>query len=106
MGDAVEHHAGQYARQAEAVVAVQVRQADAGDAGRADSRVGHLPLGALARIEEQPLAVPPEEVTVVVAGPGGNLGGGAEDHEFTHGVESASLWLAKYHSERVVRVKP
>ena len=56
-----------------------------------DPGVDHLPLGALARVEEQALAVPAQQVAVVVAGPGGHLAGGAEDDEFAHGTECPTL---------------
>jgi hypothetical protein len=50
-----------------------------------DARVQHLPLGALSGVEEDALAVPAQQIAVVVAVPGRDLTGGAEDDEFAQG---------------------
>ena len=55
------------AGQAEAVVAVEVGEADPGDVVARDAGEQHLALGALARVEEDALAVPAQQVAVVVA---------------------------------------
>ncbi|KHL04314.1 hypothetical protein LK10_05050 [Sinomonas humi] len=84
MLDAIEGHARDHAWEPVAVVAVDMCEADACDIGARDAGVDHLALRPLAGIEQEALAVPPQEVTVVVAGPGRYLGGSAEDHEFAH----------------------
>ncbi|GAB2744317.1 hypothetical protein GCM10027038_47720 [Arthrobacter bambusae] len=66
--------------------------ADTRDLAGRDASLDHLPLGAFSRIEEQALAIPMEHVSVVVARPGRDLGGGAENHEFTHGTECLTTW--------------
>jgi hypothetical protein len=81
MGHPVQGHPLQYARQPQAVVAVEVGDADPVDLAGPHARQQHLPLGALARVEQQALAVPPQQVTVVVAGPRGRLARGPEDHQ-------------------------
>ena len=53
------------------MVSVDVGEANAGYLARRDPRVDHLALRALARIKKQALAVPAQEVAVMVPGPGG-----------------------------------
>lgn len=88
--NAVQNHPGKHSRQTVAVVTMDVGEADAGDLGGRNPSEHHLALRALAGVEEQALAVPQQQIAVMVAGPGGDLGGGAEDHEFTHGTECAT----------------
>lgn len=88
--DAVQDHPGKHSGQAVAVVAMDVGEADTGDLGGRNPGEHHLALCALAGVEEQALTVPQQQIAVVVTGPGGDLGGGAEDHEFTHGTECAT----------------
>ena len=78
MGHPVEGHALNDPRYAEAVVAVEMREADPGDVGDGHAGQGHLPLTALARVEEQALAVPPDQVAVVAARLRRHLARGAE----------------------------
>jgi methylated-DNA-[protein]-cysteine S-methyltransferase len=68
---------------------MKVSDAQPGEVVRAHPRVQHLPLGALARIEQEALAVPPQQISVVVADSGGDRAGGSEDDEFAgrHGVK-------------------
>src|SRR5215475_3367212 len=67
------------------MVSVEVSDADPADmAGRHAGEL-HLALRSLPRIEQQALAVPPEEVAVVVAAASRNLARGAENHEFPVG---------------------
>ncbi len=80
----VQGHPGQDPGQTVAVVTVDVGQADAGDPAGRDPRMDHLPLGALAGIEQQTLTLPRQQVAVLVPFTGRDLGGGAEDHEFAH----------------------
>src|SRR5207244_7182232 len=68
----------------QAVVAVEVAQADPGHVGGADTGLQHLPLGALTRVEQQALTVPAQEVSVMSAGAGRYLARGSEHHQLTH----------------------
>src|SRR3954467_13859811 len=54
------------ARNPKAVVAVEVRQAQPRDAARRDAGPQHLPLRTLAGIEQNALAIPAQEITVVI----------------------------------------
>jgi hypothetical protein len=73
VGHAVQGEPLHDSRYAEAVVAVEVGDTDARDVGGADARQLHLPLRALAGVEEEPLAVPAQQVPVVVALAGRSL---------------------------------
>jgi hypothetical protein len=88
VGHAVQGRPGEHARQSEAVVPVHVGEADPRDLSGRNTGVDHLALGPLTRIKQDALAVEPQQVAVVVAGPGRDLGGCAEHHQFTHGTES------------------
>jgi hypothetical protein len=79
----VQGHPLQHAGQAKAVVPMEMGDADPGDLARCDPGEDHLPLGALTRVEQQPLAVPAQQVAVVVAAAGGRLARRAENHQFT-----------------------
>ena len=81
----VQRHPRQHARQAEAMIAVQVGDADAGDLAGRDPGEQHLPLGSLARVEQQALVVPAQEVAVVIAAAGGRLARRAENNQLTVG---------------------
>jgi hypothetical protein len=81
---AVEGHARKHPWQPKAVVAVNVRQAYARDLVRRNACVDHLALCSLAGVKEESLTVPAQEVAIVVPGPGGHLGCGAQDNEFPH----------------------
>ncbi len=83
--DLVEIDPLDHARQAQRVVAVEVRDADPVDVVRGDAGPQHLALGPLARVEEDALAVPAQQIAVVVAVAGRHLTGGAEDHELSYG---------------------
>src|SRR5690625_4498979 len=85
----VQHHSRQHPGQAEAMVAVHMGEADAVDLMGGDPGMNHLPLRALPGIEEVSLPVPAQDVTVVVTGAGGHLGGGTQHGEVTHAPESA-----------------
>src|SRR5689334_13286781 len=67
------------------MIAVEVGDADPGDLVRGDAGEQHLPLRALARVEQQPLVVPAQEVPVVIARAGGCLTCGTEDDQLTVG---------------------
>ncbi len=69
--------------QAQTVVAMEVGNADLGDVGGRHPRVDQLTLGPLTGIEEETLAVPAQEIAVVVAVAGGHLAGGAQNNELT-----------------------
>ena len=75
--------------EAERVVAVEVRDADPVQVVRGDPGAQHLALGALAGVEEDALAVPAQQVAVVVAVPGRDLARGAEDDQFPYGQAAA-----------------
>jgi hypothetical protein len=79
----VQGHPLDHAGQAEAVIAVEVREADPVDLRGGDAGEQHLPLGALARVEENALGVPLQEVAIVVAGPGGRLARRPQHHQLT-----------------------
>lgn len=83
--DTVEVDALDHPGEAEGVVAVEVGDADPVQVVRGDPGPQHLPLGALTGVEEQALPVPAQQIAVVVAVPGRDLAGGAEDHQFTYG---------------------
>ena len=70
------------AGKAKAVVAVEVGDADAGDVARSGARPEELPLAAVAGVEEEALAVPPQQIAVVVALARGNLAGRSQDDQF------------------------
>jgi len=80
--DPVQGHPREHAWQAEAVIPVEMRDADAGDPARRDPGKQHLPLCPLARVEQQPLAIPQQHVAVVVAATGGRLARRPKDHQF------------------------
>jgi len=82
VGDAVEADALGDAGQAEAVVAVEVRDADLRDLGHGALGIDHLPLCSFTRIEQEPVLVPPQQVAVVVPVTGGDLTGGPEGDDF------------------------
>jgi hypothetical protein len=65
------------------VVTVKMRDADLGDVSRRDPGVDQLSLRALTRIEQQALAVPTQQVAVVIAIARGHLAGGTEHDELT-----------------------
>ena len=60
-GDTLQHPG-----QSEAVVAVEVGEADDVDAARRDPSPGHLSLGALAAVEQDTTGSPPQQVAVMV----------------------------------------
>ena len=64
------------------MVTVEMGDADPVDVVRGDAGPQHLPLGALARVEQDALAVPAQQIAVVVAVPGGHLARGAQHHQF------------------------
>ena len=76
----VQGHPLEYARHPQAVVSVKVGDADAGDLAGRHPGEQHLPLGSLTRVEQQPFAVPAQEVAVVIAAAGGRLARRAENH--------------------------
>jgi hypothetical protein len=82
--DLVEHQPGHDPGQPEAVVAVEVRDADPGDVRGRDPGQQHLALGALPRVEQEALFVPAQEVPVVVARARRRLARRPEHHEFAH----------------------
>src|SRR4029453_5687349 len=67
---------------------MDVGDADPGNLRGRHACVDHLTLGALSRIEENALAIPAEQVSVVIARSRRDLGGGSEENEFTHATES------------------
>src|ERR1044072_2412488 len=69
------------ARKTKAVVAVEVRQAQPGDAARRHAGPQHLPLRALPGIEQNALAIPAQQVTVVITMTRRYLTGGAQHHQ-------------------------
>jgi hypothetical protein len=83
--DLVQGHPLQDAGQAQAVIAVEVGDADPGDLVRGDAGEQHLALGPLARVEQQSLVVPAQEVPVVIAGARGRLARGTEDDKLAVG---------------------
>lgn len=83
--DAVEVDPLDHPGEAQAVVAVEVRDADPVQVVGGDPGAQHLALGALAGVEQDALAVPAQQVAVVVAVPGRDLARGAEDDEFAYG---------------------
>lgn len=81
----IERHPLQDTRQAQAVIPVEMGYADAGDLVSRDTSQKHLALGAFTRVEEQPFAVPEQQVTVVVAAARGRLARRTQDDQFTVG---------------------
>jgi len=88
--NAVEDHSRKDPGQTEAVVAMNMRKANAGDLSGRNACENHLPLRAFPGIKEQTLTVPQQQIAVVVSRPGGDLGGRAQDDEFTHETECAT----------------
>jgi hypothetical protein len=82
VGAAVEGEALEDAREAEAVVAVEVGDEDPVDGAGGQLAEGHLALGSFAGVEEEALVVPAQEIAVVVAAAGRNLGRRPEGQEF------------------------
>ena len=82
-GSLVEVHPGKDAGQSQAVVAVEVGEADAVHVRAREARHQQLPLGALARIEQDVVPVPPQQVPVVVAVPGRRLTRRTQDHQLS-----------------------
>ena len=80
----VQGHPRKHSWQPKAVIAVNVRQAYARDLVRGHPCMNHLALCSLARVKEEALTVPSQEVAIVVPGARGHLGGRAEDNEFPH----------------------
>ena len=77
-GNALDH-----ARQAQGVVAVKMRNQNVLNLGSGQPRKDHLALGALARIEEEPVGIPAQKIGIMITVSGGNLAGGAQNHQFT-----------------------
>src|ERR1700733_3126522 len=63
----IQGHPREHARQAQAVISVEMRDADPGDPARRDPGEQHLPLCPLTRVEQQSLVIPQQQVTIVVA---------------------------------------
>ncbi len=68
----------------ETVVAVKVREAQPRHAAGRDTGQQHLALCTLAGVEQQPVAVPPQQIAVVVAIPGRHLARGPQYHQLPH----------------------
>ena len=81
----VQRHPLQHARQAQAVIPVEMRDADTGDLAGGDPGEQHLPLGALTRVKQQPLAIPPQQVPIVVTAAGGRLARRPQNHQLPVG---------------------
>jgi hypothetical protein len=79
MADAVQRQALNDPRQTEAVVAVEVGDADVRDLRGRQAGQQHLPLRPLAGVEEDAQFVPLQEDGVVIARPRRHLAGGAEE---------------------------
>src|SRR5699024_5149584 len=106
VGDLVTGDALDGAGQAQAVVSVEVGDADAGDVGGCLAGQVHLSLGAFSGVEQDAVGVPTQEVGVVVASAGGYGAGGSQDEEFTHrhvhdpgtyplGWQECALWVVR-----------
>ena len=80
--DPIQGHPREDPGQAQAVIAVEVGDADAGDLGGSDPGEQHLPLGPLAWVKQPSLAIPPQQVAVVVAAPGRCLARRTQNHQF------------------------
>jgi hypothetical protein len=93
--DAIERQPLQHAGEAEAVVAVRVGDRHVVDRRGRDAGAGQLPLGALARVEQDPEPVPAEQVAVVVAFAGRDLAGGPEHDQLPHRGASRRVTLAR-----------
>ena len=85
MGDPVQRHPLQHPGQAEAVIPVEMGDADPGDLGRCDPGEQHLPLRSLTRVEQQSFAAPAQQIAVVVTAAGGRLARGAKNHQLPVG---------------------
>ena len=79
------------AGEAEAVVAVKVRDEDPVDRARREVGVRHLPLRAFARVEEKALVVPADEVPVVVAVARRNLAASPERDQLSRAHAEVSI---------------
>ena len=74
----VQRHALQHSWDPEAVVAMKVSQAQPGDGTGRNTCQEKLALGSLARVEQQALAIPAQQVSVVIAVACRHLAGGTE----------------------------
>jgi hypothetical protein len=71
-----------HARHPEAVIAVEVGDAHVGDVAGRRAGEGHLALGALAGVEQEPFVVPTQQIAVVIPDTGRRLAGGSEYDKF------------------------
>src|SRR5205823_9482584 len=85
---AAERERLQHARQAEVVVGVEMRDEYLAQLDKPDRRAQELPLGALAAVEQQPLAPAPDEQRRRRPLGGRNRAGGAEEDEVEFHAES------------------
>jgi hypothetical protein len=81
----VQGHPCEHAWQAQAVISVEMRDADPGDPACRDPGEQHLPLCPLARVEQQSLVIPQQQVAVVVAAAGRRLARRPEHHQLPAG---------------------
>lgn len=72
------------------MVPVEVGDADSAEAPGRHAGQQELALGAFARVEKDPIAVPAQQVAVLVAVPGGRLTRSPEDDQFSHGCSLAA----------------
>jgi hypothetical protein len=79
----VEREPGQDPGKPEAMVAVEVRDADRRDRRGRHVSQQELTLGALTGVEEDRLVIPSQHIAVVVPGSRRHLRRGAEDHELS-----------------------
>jgi hypothetical protein len=80
--DPIQGHPRENAGQAQAVIPVEMGDTDAGDPGRGDPGEQHPPLCPLTRVKQQSLAIPKQQVAVVVAAAGRRLARRAKNHQF------------------------
>src|SRR5947207_15592587 len=93
---AVERGALHHARQTEAVVTVEVRDADTRDLGRARTGEQHLALRAFTGIKQRAASVPTKQVAIVVAVTRRDLGRRTEYHQLSC---HRRLWLPRCAAE-------
>ena len=81
----VESQAQDHTGQTEAMVAVEVGDADSSDRRRRDVGERQLALRALAWVEQNAFAVPAQQVSIVVAVTGRRLARGSQNNQFAFG---------------------
>ena len=90
MGHFIQIEAKEHGAEPQAMVSMEMADEDAGDAGRWEVGKDELSLRPFARIEEQSLSVPAQEISALIAKARLLLARTAEDRQVSH-AHSTSL---------------